>query len=414
MRRFIYIFVVFLSCAACDVFKKDTPTPDTGSEITLQTTLMYLTGTNLSYYFGQNITAASTAIAQDALGDGRFLVFMHDSSTSASLVEYKYQKGVCVAETLKEYDYIVSLTQDAITEVVADVKDLAPAESYNLIISGHATGWVPKDRQADWSKASTFSISESTSDIDWEAMATSPFVTRYLGGSEDSFFDISELQASLEATGTHFGYILFDECFNSSIELLYDLRNLCDYIVASPCEIMGNGFPYDTIIPKLFSDNGATADLQGVCEEYVNYYTTYSISSGCVALTVTAELDALAEITRQINSDEGSIEVDPLELQAYERLSNPLFLDFEQYMLARCTNESLAAAFTAQMELAFPVECRLHTDRFFANIGVSASSANNYDAYYTTIEYYSGVTTSAPSTRMEDEWAATSWTIATN
>lgn len=400
--------LLFLSCEKEQSITQSVPAPDT----TPQTTLMYMTGTDLSYYFNQNITAAKTAIAAQSLGYGRFLLFKHDTSSSGNLIEYKYENGACVADTLKTYSSIVSLTEDAIVEVIADLKELAPADSYNLIVSGHATGWVKKDQTT-----SSWKSAPASAPVDWGLMNSSPVVTRYLGSDNDSYFDIEELQQSLALTNTHFGYILFDECFMSSIEALYDLRNLCNYIVASPCEIMGNGFPYDYVIPKLFSDYGTSFDLQGVCEVFVDYYSTYSFPSGCVALTVTSELDALASIVKEINSSPYINEVDTDQIQAYERLTNHIFFDLEDYMLAKCADSDLAARFLAQMELAFPSECRLHTDRFFANTGASASSANSYDAYFTTIEYYSGITTSQPSTQsttMTSQWEATAWAQATN
>ncbi len=412
MRKALYIFTLFLLFTSC----KKTPTIDPSSDTTPQTTLMYMTGTDLSYYFNQNITAIKTAVAQNSLGKGRFILFKHSSSTSGSLIEYRYENGSCVADTLKTYSGITSLSQDAIVEVIGDAKELAEADSYNLIVSGHATSWVLKDYYSSWSKASRMSAATQSEEdeIDWDAMSTSPVVTRYLGSSSDGLFDIEEFRASLEATQTHFGFILFDECFMSSIETGYELRNLCDYIVASPCEIMGAGFPYDTVIPYLYSSNGHDFDLKNVCKAYYDYYASYSFPSGCVAMTVTSELEALANLTLQINSRYTGENVDLDSIQAYERLNGHLFFDFEQYMLAKCEDNTLAAQFEAQMEAAFPSECRLTTERFFANIGISASSANDYEAYYTTLEYYSGVTTSAPSTRMTSAWQTTSWAEATN
>ncbi|MFI3323095.1 MAG: clostripain-related cysteine peptidase [Rikenellaceae bacterium] len=406
MKHGILYFIAVISILISSCQKEEdniasSTTPDT----TPQTTLMYMTGTDLSSFFSSNITAAKKAIVTDALGYGRFLIFRHSTSSTATLVEYAYEDGSCTETTLEEYTNITSLSQDAITTVVADLKRHAPADTYNLIISGHATGWVPKTRQtSSWSSPAA----TSQSAIDWEAMNSSPVVTRYLGSTNDSFFDIEELQVSLEATDTHFGCIIFDECFMASIEALYDLRNTCDYIIASPCEIMGAGFPYDTVLPELFAENGTEPNLQGICQAYYDYYSTYTYPSGCVSMVVTEHLDALASITAQINASQTNT-VDLSEMQAYERLSEHLFYDFEQYMLALSSDQSLSATFLETMEAAFPTDCRLYTERFFANIGTSASSSNNYEAYYTTINYYSGVTTSAPTSQMSTEWAETAW-----
>ncbi len=404
MNRVLVIVFTFI-LVACN--KSSEYIPDT----TPQTTLMYMTGTDLSSFFSTNISSAKKAIATGCLGYGRFLVFRHSTSSAGSLIEYSYDRGSCIATTLKEYTDIKSLSQDAITRIIADTKELAPADSYNLIISGHATGWVPKTRLT-----TSWSLSQEQGEvIDWDAMFNaSPIVTRYLGSSNDGYFDISELKASLEAADTYFETLIFDECFMSSIEALYDLRYLVGSIIASPCEIMGAGFPYDTILPELFASKGTQVDLQGICQAYYDYYESYSYPSGCVALTVCSEFDALAAITREIYSAHSADGVNIDELQAYERLSNHLFFDFEQYTAARCQDEALLERFMTQMELTFPTECRLHTERFFANIGTSASSANNYDAYFTTISYYSGVTTSVANSSMSSEWEQTAWASAVN
>ncbi len=410
--RIIYILLISLIITSCKEAEQSNsvvkpPKPDT----TPQTTLMYMTGTDLSSYFRNNIAAAKSAIAKDELGYGRFLVFRHISHSSAELIEYRYENGVCMEDILAQYTDITSLSQESIVEVVSDVCELAPADRYNLIVSGHATGWIPKSRlTSTWSTLSA----DAETEIDWcEMFSSSGITTRYLGSKNDSFFDISELKKSLEATNVHFGYIIFDECFMSSIEALYDLRNLSDYIVASPCEIMGDGLPYATVIPHLFANHGLETDLQAVCQAYVEYYSTYAYPSGCIALTVTSELDELAAIIKRINSG-NTLEVDIESLQAYERLASPLFLDLEQYTLAICEDNALSSDFVAQMALAFPPESRLHTERFFANIGISASTANNYYEYYTTIEYYSGVTTSAHAENFATEWSQTAWAKAIN
>ncbi|MFI3317021.1 MAG: clostripain-related cysteine peptidase [Rikenellaceae bacterium] len=415
MQRILYIiFSVSILLTSC---KKET-VAEYWPETTPQTTLMYMTGTDLlnKGFYTTNISAAKQAIAKNALGYGRFLVFKHISSTTGSLTEYSYSNGSCTEVVLKEYSDITSLTQEAIIEVIADTKEFAPADSYNLIISGHGTGWVPQERQStSWSVAPAAGVSQQSTSyesVDWEAMSTSLVPTRYMGSSTDSFMDIDQLESALASSDTHFGYIIFDQCFMSSIEVLYDLRNHCNYMVASPCEIMGAGFPYDTVVPYLYADSGYSFNLEGVCQAYYDYYSTYSYPSGCVAVAVSSQLDALAAVTREINSLESPNSVDLSTIQPYERLSNHIFYDFEQYMLAKCSDYELAAEFTKQMALAFPLECRLHTERFFANIGVSASSYNNYDAYYTNIDYYSGVTTSAPSSQMSTEWAETSWAAA--
>ncbi len=404
MRKLIYILTLTLF-ASCN---KPIDPPLFVPETTPQTTLMYMTGTDLSYFFTQNISAAKSAIEQGALGYGRFLVFKHTDSQNATLFEMELVEGECIQTTIKEYTAISSLSEECITQVILDVVEAAPADSYNLIVSGHGAGWVLKDRLI-----STWSEGTLSPTALFEQDYSNPLlITRYMGSTKDGYLDISELRTALEASDTRFGYILFDECFMSSVEVVYELRNRADYIIASPCEIMGNGFPYDLVLPELYSNQGMSVDLQGACEEFYKYYSTFSFPSGCIALTVCSELDALASITKEINQAEQNT-IDLESLQVYERLASHVFFDLEQYTLALCADQALKERYTEQFDKTFPEPYRLHTERFFANIGPSVSSSNNYEAYYTDINYYSGVTTSAPSQTLQNEWATTLWAIDT-
>ncbi len=404
MKKVLYLIIILIFVAC----KKPVPTIPPKPVVTPQTTLMYMTGTDLGSFFKKNIAAAKTAVTAGALGYGRFLVFKHDDRTSGTLFELVLNNGVCEERVLQKYTDIASLTPECIERVVENVKQKAPAKKFNIIFSGHGAGWVLKDRLI-----STWRVGVARPNSIWEQDMSNPLlITRYMGSTNDGYLDISELRESLEATDTHFGYMLFDECFMSSVEVLYELRNLADYIVASPCEIMGNGFPYDIVLPELFENYGSDADLQGACQKFYEYYTKYSFPSGCIAMTVCDELESLAAITKEITSASNK-EVDTESLQVYERLERHVFYDLEEYTLALCDDEKLRNDYIEQFDKTFPKDCRFHTERFFANIGPSESSADNYDAYYTTINYYSGVTTSAPSISMQSEWTETLWAKAT-
>ncbi len=420
MKRILYLISILFLCSSCSVEYADgdlnnPDNPDLGVDDSAPAlaTLMYFTGTDLSYFFNINIASAKIAVGNGDLGRGRLLYFLQSSSTKAKLVELSLDSdGTVLSTTHKEYTNITSLSFEGINEVVADFKSIAEDCEYNLVISGHGTGWIPKSNGA-LKSMSTSGVANFYDNSIWEQDYTNlESVTRFMGSSNDGFFDITELRESLEATDTDFGYIIFDECFMSSIELLYELKDVCDYIVASPCEIMGNGFSYEDTIPLLFENNGTSFNLQGACEAYYDYYANYSFPSGCIAMTVTSELENLAKITKEINQN-GMATVDCADLQAYERLVDPVFVDFKQYMESASMADLLTIEFQKQFDLAFPEECRLHTERFFANIGPSVSSSNNYDAYYTTIEYYSGVTTSEPSSKYQEDWSLTSWAEAT-
>lgn len=187
------------------------------------------------------------------------------------------------------------------------------------------------------------------------------------------------------------------------------LRASVDHVIASPCEIMADGFPYDRIIPQMFTDEGRSYDLGAVCYEFWNLYqndyasTIYRMQSGCITLAVMSEIDRLADVMRRINRTPAA-EYDPNTLQTYEGLSPHLFYDMGQYVSVRCSDAALLDEFAECFDAAFPPESRLHTDGFYSA----------YNNRMNPITHYSGITISEPSTKFTEENRATNWYRATH
>lgn len=406
MRRVIlYIFVV-LCTMGCTKNTKEIEQEFFIREQAEQVTLMYLMGTDLSRFYKQNIEGAKSAIERGALGrHGRFYYSEADSYDSMTLYEMKQNVlGALVVREVKSYD-LNSYSEGALSQVITDIKsDLGSEEGdeprFNLIASSHGTGWV-LTQHTSISSGKRLVYEDRFSE--WEPLG-STIKTRYLGCTNDGSMNIEDLRKEIASADVKFGYIIFDACFMSSVESLYRVRECADYIVASPCEIMGDGFPYKTIVPQLFTDDGREFDLQRVCEKYHDYYTQESyIKSGCIAMCVTSELEALAEAQKALTlspiSDLGA-------LQSYEGRTDHIFFDLRDYIDHSAEEDSYLAAYYEQFDRAFPAECRLSTDSFYSLIG---------DSGYTKIHSYSGVTTSAPTTAKsyDTEWLDEPWAVAT-
>ncbi len=363
-----------------------------------QTTLMYYIGTSLKSYFNSNILDVQGAIADEALGyRGRLFVYLSNYSTS-TLYELYEEDGVCVSEEIMTFDSGETLSEDMILDVISEVKTISPSNSYNLIFGGHGTGWVTQDYPyMRVGSAGDYSLLESK-EVDG--------LTRFIGSSTDGYMEVKELSAILEKSGETFGYILFDMCYMSNIETIYEFKDVCNNIVASPCEVMAHGFPYDTVLPKLFDNSGMSTDYVAVCQAYSDYYNYESAyKSGAVAWCQTSQLDKLADIVSQINAT-GLSDVDIDDLQCYEMLADNVYCDFGHYFSEACLDSSLYESFQEALDLAFPVEARLHTETFYTNLSGAAG--------WVDINFYTGVSTSAPSVKFRDEWSETSWVKDTN
>ena len=362
-----------------------------------RTVLLYMPGQSLIAYYENNIQGIRTAVTDRALGKGRMLVcWQPEKQTSAVMLEIYYDRNKRCSETktLKTYDDFDAGDPAAVQQLFADAAELAPARNYGLIIGCHGKAWIP-------ASGGVLPRSMLPADDIWTT-APGAKQTRSFGDTGYEL-DITELAAALEAQRFRFDYLIFDDCFMANIETLYDLRRAVDYIVASPCEIMAAGFPYDRIVPHLFEGNGVFDGLEKACWEFWNFYENdwdtvqRNEQSGCISLAVTAQLDALMMEMRQIKDKKQPFDIDAL--QYYKGNATKLFYDLEHYVTLCCNDQGAIDSFKAQMELAFPVSCRHHTKYFYSA----------YDAIKHPVNYYSGVSVSEPSTVYAAENRQTNW-----
>ena len=363
-----------------------------------RTVLLYMPGQSLIAYYENNIQGIRTAVTGRALGKGRMLVcWQPDDQTSAVMQEIYYDRNKRCSETktLKTYDDFDAGDPAAVQQLFADAAELAPARNYGLIIGCHGKAWIP---------ASGGVLPRSILPAD-DVWTTAPGAKQTRSFGDTGYeLDITELAAALEAQRFRFDYLIFDDCFMANIETLYDLRSVIGYIVASPCEVMGDGFPYDRIVPHLF-ETGPVADrLAETCREFWNLYeneyqsTTWKEQSGCISLAVTSQLDALAEVMRRIN-EKGKQPFELSQLQYYEGLMTHLFYDLGHYVELSCGDPALVKEFTTQLDRAFPPESRLCTKQFYSQ----------YNNGSNPVHFYTGVSVSEPSTKYVAENRMTNW-----
>ena len=401
LRHIVLIFTVAATLLAASCRKSKAPADDGPTPHTL---MFYFTGTQLSYYFARNIEAAAEAIARGAAGNCRVVCFYQGSSrNSGRIIELSNQDGKCVEQTLATYDMPPIADGEDMTFFLSEMMRLAPAESYGLVMAGHATAWIPAVIPS--TTAATTQLGAATADY-WRK-APSDVVTRFFGeiysASASNHFEIATMADALAATGEKFRYLLFDACFMANIESAYELRNTAEYIIGAPCEVIGYGFPYNDVLPQLLEGNGLTPDIDGACRAFHDYYASTYGYSGSVAAIDCSQIEALAAVMKQINSSEAIIQPDLSELQTYEGQWQHLFYDLGDYVDKACSDASLKASFAEQLERCVPYKYTLSS--FWSNYGV----AGNYP-----INSYSGLSTSAPAEVYRYEYTLTSWYAATH
>ena len=362
-------------------------------------TLMYLfLGTSLNRYFKGNIQDAQTAIETGILGNSnRVLFFRQESAAKGYIGELCYIGSECIEQRLEEITiYNSNVTPELVSEYIAKMAEYAPAKRYGLICAGHGQAWLPHE------------VIDNEKDISKSNLGYHPWVqaegaeTTRAFGEKGARVNITELASAIEQSEISLDYILFDACFMSNIETVYDLRNVANYIIASPCEIMGKGFPYERTLPFLFTDNGNSTDYAKAAESYYLYYRDeYTSSSRCGSIAVydCSMIEALAEATKGVVAS-ATDDYDASKLQTYEGKRVHEFYDFGQWANTVATDKEALASFNEQLERTVIAKYTLNS--FYSAYGT-------YGTYSINVDAYSGVTTSAPSEAYPNAWKQTNW-----
>lgn len=324
MKSFKAILVAFMAIVmqftvACNNDEPQTPQPEPPIQEQPQplteshTLTIFMQGNNgLAEFMDSNLQRILASYYDMPEGDFRIFVF-YDRGNYTRLTELYMNDGMAKQRLVEEYETSVStVDKEFMRSVLAKVKEEAPADSYGLILSSHGGGWVPSDLYDQY----LFKSDSRSGDAPQ---------ARPLFYAQDDY-DCMEIPDLVEAlSNTHYNYIIFDACFMANIEALYDLRNSADYIVASAAEVLGAGFPYETMIPMLFEYDDHS--LKAICESYMEYYKA---SSGTVALIDCEQLDPLAEAMHAVMAEMGEVNVD--DVQAYDAFDYHLYFDLLHYV----------------------------------------------------------------------------------
>lgn len=361
--------MLFTSCSDEDISNDKEPA------MVKQTIIMYYPWSGESMYscFNNNITDFEKAIEDNNGLDGkRLIVFIAKNKNDASMVEISFSGNKCRRDTLRKYntDHIKYITADGIASTFREIKKNAPSEVYSLILGCHGVGWIPINRSNE--KMPFF----------FKQQKKGTSLTRYFGHDIDSDYqtDVTTFAAGIKSAGMKMNFILFDVCYMSNIETAYDLREVTDYLIASPTEIMKYGMPYAIVGKDLMDGN-----FKGVCDGFKSFYSSYEIPCGTLGVTDCRELMSMAYLMRNINYRYPDIQEKTEGVQILDGFSQSIFFDFGDYVRKTCKDKALLSEF--DMLLAKLIPYKANTETFYSD----------YSDYLKPIKSFSGITISDPT-----------------
>lgn len=388
MKRILYLLLLITSFSFQSCEKEEiNPTE--------KTLLIYLPWSQSLYpNFQQNISDLMNAIQHTGLKGQRVMVFMcyrkteqRDNKIYGRLFELKMNNGKCVETHLDDHSYETTgsqaefMTSAGMSKVLTQMKQLAPAKEYSLIFGCHGEGWLPVTRS---------SINQNT---------------RWVGGDYEYYqTEISTIRQALQSAGMKLKFLLFDDCYMSNVEIAYELKDVTEYLIASPTEILNYGMPYHKIGRYLLGN----PDFLSVCNEFKSFYETYvneigeAMPYGTIGITNTSKLEDLALSMKRINAKYTVKNVS--DIQKMDGYNPTIFFDYQDYINNLVTDEQDKNEISNLLKEVVPYSS--HTDSYYSAQGDRTWKINTY----------TGLTISDPSMSSKAVGAKknTSWWKATH
>ena len=180
-------------------------------------------------------------------------------------IQDSFSEILKIAYLKKQYESANHVATDPVVmqQVLIDMQNTSPSDTYGLIYGSHGTGWMKAGKS----------------------------VSRAFGDDDGYSIDIPELAAVLENSFSagKLDFVLFDACMMGTAEVAYELRNATRYCIASVMETPAEGFPYKYLMNNLYAD---TPDYQKLCVDFANYF---SQEWGTCAVVDCAKVSELAE-----------------------------------------------------------------------------------------------------------------------
>lgn len=277
MKKWLYTLLVIVLAACSNEIPEQQPAKRSG-----RTVLAYLisnnAGTSLDNDLRNNVIDMYAALgnmkesctllvfyrpyADDApLGKPTLMSFYADGRGNINNVaaltgaELTFD-AVCHVAQKKEYTMNSQIATDpaVMEEVFTDMQKIAPSDSYGLILGSHATGW----------------------------MKGNSVQSKAFGDDGGYNIDIPDLANVLKKSFSEkLDFVLFDACMMGNAEVGYELKDVTSHCIASVMETPVYGFPYDQILPYLYTEN---IDYSAVCHEFISFNKTKDIWGTCAVM----------------------------------------------------------------------------------------------------------------------------------
>ena len=217
--------------------------------------------------------------AYDLPDDVRLFVYFDNSDATRlpALYQYHPYKNRLVENVVYEFEEDVCSSDTAVLGKVLDmVFEEYPTKAFDLVLGSHADGWIPYHAKSSANRSIGIDNGENS-----------------FGNDITTTIEVKELAELLVRMPVKVDRLMFDACLMQGVEVAYALRDVVDWIIASPAEIPAYGAPYDKVVPEFFN---ATSGVEGIMYEYKKSYDDKGYAA-LISAVNTSCMQELADVT---------------------------------------------------------------------------------------------------------------------
>lgn len=353
---------------------------------------------NLTSYLESNIDEMLEGAVPERDGGNILLILSHatakswDYETPTSPCLYRVYKldETVVRDTLVRYEEGTNAASASmINNVLTFIKNEFPSKSYGLSFTSHGTGWLPHGYDLK-PEGETYQF-DRLSALFSEPVTRSAGMHAYYTDAGRLTTDGINIEDFADAIPMHLDYIIFDACLMGCVEVACQFKDVCDYILFSPTEIMARGIEYSNLLEHLFHE--PEADIVAAAQDFRKKYSEESEGMRCVSVSVVkcSELNNLASVFREIlASHRASLEaIDRSKTQALFYDDKYWFYDFRDI----AANINLTDAEMERLDAALDrcIVYEAHSEKFFnlelkrvcgMSMYIPISASINLNTYY--------------------------------
>jgi hypothetical protein len=290
--------------------------------------------------------------------------------TESALFRMYRKDGEVVKDTLRIWGTDVNASDpQTLREVCQMAYDLYPANSYGMVFTSHASGWLPAGYYNDPSAFEPGTVWKASvggrNQRSYPAIDPYPAVKSFGQDNNPGNPVEMDLDQFVDAIPFKLDYLLIDACLSGCVEVAYQLRGKADIVGFSQTEVLAAGFDYVSITSRLLQ---ATPDPVQVCTDYYNRYLAEPNNSRYATISAvdTRKLEPLAAVCKTLfqkyRTQMETMDAD--YVQGYFRHDRHFFYDLKDILVkAGITEEE-----TAQLQDALD-QCVLYkaaTDYFIS------------------------------------------------